>query len=604
MNKILSFIFIKWFLILAAVCLMAVCALMFYASLFPIELVRSIFSRFAIDGSVDALSGRRFDSIVLRARLTSVLIPMFIAIVYLKRKRVESTIKSIITSLSSFLKEIFISLKAGIKDEERLHITVLALIIVIALVIRILFLSQPMRCDEAWTFTLFASKPLLIGLSVYSEPNNHLFHTLLVHVAYLIFGSSPWVIRLPALIAGLLVVPASYLFIRAVYNKNAAILTTSFVASSSILIEYSTNARGYTLICLFFVLLLSLVPYCKQDKNSGAWVLFVIISAVGFYTIPVMAYPFGVVFVWMLLSVILNVTSTQKRTAIKHLILSLFAIICITFLLYLPVIIVSGINSVTSNQYVNPMSFGELIRSFPHSLVAVWKQWNRDIPAIIKWVLIGGFFCSLIFHKRLSKHRFPVLISAIIAIPTLLLSQRVVPYARVWLFLLPLYVGLCCVGITFGLKLKRIGLARYDSVLVSALSLVLCLWMSWNVFDAKSVLYSKETGTLMDAEEISKFLKEYLNAGDSVVAVTPSGWPLTYYFNIHKIPYEYLNTDPNKAERIVVVVNKRIHTFKETLNIGELRLRDNINKKVIKRYESAELIEIKRLGEKEHGNAR
>ena len=59
-----------------------------------------------------------------------------------------------------------------------------------------------MRFDEAFTFLRFASQPLLEGLTTYAEPNNHLFHTLLVHISTSLFGDQPWAIRLPALLAG------------------------------------------------------------------------------------------------------------------------------------------------------------------------------------------------------------------------------------------------------------------------------------------------------------------------------------------------------------------------------------------------------------------
>ena len=63
-----------------------------------------------------------------------------------------------------------------------------------------------MRYDEALTFNEFASRPLYYGLSYYPDPNNHLLNTLLMHLAFLGLGNQPWVLRLPALAAGVLLV--------------------------------------------------------------------------------------------------------------------------------------------------------------------------------------------------------------------------------------------------------------------------------------------------------------------------------------------------------------------------------------------------------------
>lgn len=89
-------------------------------------------------------------------------------------------------------------------------------------------------------------------------------------------------IRLPAFIAGVLVVPASYLAARVLYNKRAALLAAALVASSSYLVEYSANARGYSMICLFFMLLPALAAYIIRTWSPGVWLPFAVLSVMGF----------------------------------------------------------------------------------------------------------------------------------------------------------------------------------------------------------------------------------------------------------------------------------------------------------------------------------
>ena len=121
-----------------------------------------------------------------------------------------------------------------------------------------------MRYDESVTFVHYASRPWYIALTNYTAPNNHVFHSLLVHASTWIFGGAPWAIRLPALIAGILLVPASYVAARALVREARGALAASLVAGSSMLVEYSTNARGYTILALVFVLLLALATHLPR----------------------------------------------------------------------------------------------------------------------------------------------------------------------------------------------------------------------------------------------------------------------------------------------------------------------------------------------------
>ncbi|HSL72294.1 MAG TPA: glycosyltransferase family 39 protein, partial [Longimicrobiales bacterium] len=102
------------------------------------------------------------------------------------------------------------------------------------------------------------SKPFYVALSDYSVPNNHLLSTALIRVSYLAFGAEPWVLRLPAMMAGILTIPVSYFAARALFGRSSALLCAALVATVPQLVLYSAAARGYALIVLFtFALVLS-----------------------------------------------------------------------------------------------------------------------------------------------------------------------------------------------------------------------------------------------------------------------------------------------------------------------------------------------------------
>src|SRR5207245_60643 len=169
---------------------------------------------------------------------------------------------------------------------------------------------------------------------------------------YFIFGGSPWAVRLPAYIGGVLMIPAAYVAVRASNAPAAAIFTAALIAGSSILIEYSTNARGYTIMCLCCLITIAAARYAAASGNLAAWVVFVIASALGFYALPLMLYPFGTVLAWVVL----------VRPAVwRDTVVAAAATASIVLLLYLPVIAVSGWATILSNKYVAAHAWPEFI---------------------------------------------------------------------------------------------------------------------------------------------------------------------------------------------------------------------------------------------------
>ena len=164
----------------------------------------------------------------------------------------------------------------------------LSLITALAIVLRVRELSQPIRYDEAATWLDSASQPLARALSDYRFPNNHLFHTLLVHISAATFGSAPWALRLPAFAAGVVVVPLTWALGRALHSRASALGAAGLAATSTTLVLYSTNARGYTmLVCLTIVLAL-LATRVVRDDNVATWTMMAIVAALGAWTIPTM----------------------------------------------------------------------------------------------------------------------------------------------------------------------------------------------------------------------------------------------------------------------------------------------------------------------------
>ena len=80
---------------------------------------------------------------------------------------------------------------------------ILLFILLSGLILRLGSLFEPVTYDEAYTYVAFASRSLWAIVSDYSLPNNHILHSILVHLSTQIVGNHPWAIRIPALVAGL-----------------------------------------------------------------------------------------------------------------------------------------------------------------------------------------------------------------------------------------------------------------------------------------------------------------------------------------------------------------------------------------------------------------
>jgi len=119
----------------------------------------------------------------------------------------------------------------------------LVAIFILGLIPRLLLLNRPIEYDEAYTFTQFARYPFLKIISDYSAPNNHVLNTILVRIVYLLLGDQAWQIRIPAFLAGLLIIYALMLG-RMLYNKTVGYLAAGMLAAPARL-YYQVSQRPW-----------------------------------------------------------------------------------------------------------------------------------------------------------------------------------------------------------------------------------------------------------------------------------------------------------------------------------------------------------------------
>jgi uncharacterized membrane protein len=439
------------------------------------------------------------------------------------------------------------------QQESRWHQIALAVCILMGIMLRLQFLHQPIRTDEALTYLQFASKPLHLALSDYAAPNNHLLHTLLVFISTRLFGSMEWAIRLPAFLAGISVIPATYLAIRVLYNKHAALLAAALIATSPVMVEYSTNARGYTLQAFLFLLCLTLGQYLIYSRNRAAWGLFSLGAALGFYTIPTFLYAYGALMLWLLANIVLANSGENRVKQVQKLILSGIATLALTMMLFAPAILVSGVGAITGNIYVEPQPFSVFLQQLPASFMETWAKWHTDIPVwLVVALLLGAMFALL---RQNAQHPVPFVLPVLVWCIPLLLIQRVIPFMRVWLYFLPVYFGLACAGL-LALPLKLDTHKRIPAF-TPFIAILLVLGGGWLVTQTQSPYWSTETGTFRDAELVTRYLRDELRLqpDEKVLYVHPSGESLMYYFGRYNVQLDHLERDYIEHLQFIVVLN-------------------------------------------------
>ncbi len=360
----------------------------------------------------------------------------------------------------------------------------LALIVLVGLSLRLLYINQPMRYDESYTFITFVSRGTMAIVSDYTVPNNHIFHTLLVYLSTQLLGFSPSAIRLPALLAGLACIPVGFYTTRRLYSERVAVIAAVVIAVSSPLIEFSTNARGYTLQCLGVLLLLNLASRLAVQRPSRVlWALYVFVAVLGLYTLPTTIYALVAVALWLWL----KQERERASLCITYALIGLF-----TFLLYSPVLLNAELGAITGNQYVVALPWTSFAATLTPMAAALASSWFRDIPAPLIVLLVIGLLLGL-KHRTASTDL--ILLLFVVALVAVVL-QRNVGFARTWLYLLPPLFILSSVGLS---RLVLVVSPRYRVLAIVMLTSVLAI----AVVTSGSVLRSKETGLCPDAAEMA-----------------------------------------------------------------------------------------------------
>lgn len=551
------------------------CLLIFVTFLQPYPQTAGLFNWLASDGELESFTPRFYQLVRLPVLLLSALIALSLAGVLLFWQSTSTKIISVLIHSGGFpgrFRHDWVLLLRSVRAffDSKTSLAVL-IVTVVAFVLRVLLVQQPMQHDEAYSAVVFGFEPLHNGLSDYHVPNNHVFHTLLVHLAYRLFGALEWSIRLPALMAGVLLAPLGLILAQYWYGRKSGWLAGILIASLPALIDYSVNARGYTLMAFFTLLIFILGTYLKEHHNRAAWFLLILFGALGFYTLPIMVYPLVILYTWLgFASLSKDIHSYDSRLKfLQWTLISGMLTIVTALLLYLPIFRNWGIKSLLANQYVESLSTATYTQTLLSRIQDAWGLINTNPLPFVGTVLLIGMAASFIFHKQITRQRIPLQLLSLVTITALVAIQRPNIYARTWIFFLPLL----CIWAAAGL------IAIFENRRSSQLQgrthrLVNFLLVFWSMyFFLGGLLHT--LGSIPasrphsgDIEQATLFLKQHVQAEDIVIITAIEDAPMWFYFAKYNLPRTYFErtrlfenayviVDPSQHQTVESVISQR-----------------------------------------------
>jgi hypothetical protein len=575
-----------WSFLLSA-CLFFSAGLLLF-SLLPFESARSLADTLALDGSLDSFTPQRFAQLLLPLRAGAIIFLVLTALTGLFPQRVMAILASRPPAVLNFFQRYWNDLRTALSDTKgrllrrETLLTMLGLSL-FAFLARIWFIQAPMDHDEAYTFSVFAVEPLRNALSDYHYPNNHLFHTLLMHISYRLFGISDWAVRLPAFSAGVLLTPLGYLLARRLYGRWSGLLAGAAIASAPVLIAYSVNARGYTLLALFNLIGFILAIELNQRNNYFWWSFLALTCALGVYTVPTFVYSAGMIYSWLALSWVINSIGKDYTRANFFITLVVSGIIAsgLALILYLPVIRASGLDAIIANQWVTPVAPEYFWATLVSRTQETWSEWNRGIISEVTALVVVSWMAALAFHQRISAIKLP-LQAGLLFLPLVIWLLRLNPWARIWLFLVPLVLiwasgGLSGIlhGIQNLIKVRR-PVTKYFVILLFVLMVI---------FSGLHIMTTNPdvrpgSGAV---ERAAVFLEDRLQDDQIIVVTAIDDAPFWYYARKYRIPQEALRRD-RPFQSAYVLVNLSLGQTLESV------MRERGPDAVFVAWNSAELI--------------
>jgi len=542
--------------------------ILFWASLQSYDALATLLNRLASDGNFESFTGTIYQRLRFPFVFTGISLMALSGFLLIQWKKTEAWLHKFPPESKRFftlLREDTVTfgrdVQTSIVHQGWLTNSVLSGVIFVALVMRLKNLNLPLGHDEAYMYNAFASRSFWHIVTNYHLPNNHVFLSVIIKIVTGLLGNHVWSLRLPTIIAGTLMVPASYYFGKRFYGVETGVLSSILVAVFPILVQYSVLARGYAIVALITLLIFPLADYVRVNKNRFVWLLIVVLSALGFFTIPLMLFPWGALYIWLIVSLIFKDTHSYKSKFdfLKYWVSSGIVTAVITILLYTPIIIYSY-DRFFGNGIIAPLQWNIFMVTLWTRLRNTWIEWTEYIPVWISLLGILGFLISFVFHKKFSRQKFPPQLAFFIWIVTMLIVRRPDMLPRFWLFLTAPILVWSAAGIVEPLKRIAVNIGKGQNlaqVFIAAIFAFVLVQSMLTVPTLPTRWAQKD-----DMEKATLYLKGYVHQDDLVTASTAHLPAIRYYFHDYDLPQGLIRESGNFQRAFIIVDSEKGETLR------------------------------------------
>lgn len=331
--------------------------------------------------------------------------------------------------------------------------------------------TETIHYDEGFTYLSYASRSIGHILLTYDAPNNHILHSLFVKVSTELFGTAPFVVRIPALVGGVAMVWFAAAVAAAMAperrSREAAVLAAAFTAGFPPFVAYSTMARGYTLIAAAGLLALLAVLRISSGDHRRRWMLALLVaSAGGLLTVPISLMVVGGAWLW--LALVLTIRRGWTTALVLRLGVVGASITALLASVYLPI------------RHQPGFDYDWLLdRSVRQILGLVQDYWTTGWGTVGVVLVLALVVFALVHPGEHAVERRSLLVYAVSIAGAFLVAGTISPFARSYLAIAALGFPLAAVGAV--LLIDRLRSSTAATVVVAVLASVLVVTPVWGM---------------------------------------------------------------------------------------------------------------------------
>jgi len=526
-------------------------------SLLSYDTLAPLFNKFSPDQSLNLFSDSNWDivSSVLMFFSSGIVVLFFLT--FLGQSYTEAFMLTRIDGFVVFLRNLRDDTHLLIMKAYRYvwladHRLIIIIFIITAFIPRLANLFIELEFDEAYLYNAFASHSFWSVISDYHVPNNHIFYTIMVHFLTKYFGNHLWLMRTPSLIAGSLMAPIGYLLAKRFYGTGVGIFGGAAISFFPILVKYSVLVRGYIFISLFTLLIMLLADYVRVNKNRAAWTLISLLCGVGLYTVPLMLFPMGAVYIWLFMTMVVGDIRSynSKYDFLRFIIWSGVFTVLLMLLFYFPVIYIKP-NHLFENKFIVPVAWKEYPFVMYMRVKETWEIWMSTVPVWISGIGLIGLSVSVFIHNKTATHKISFQLAYTLWILGYCLYRRPEMESRMWVFIAaPLLIWASC-GIDYLLR-TGLNVLTASSVTKKRLNngvLIFALIFAVMMIPSIPARWSQKG----NVETTVLYLKNNLKDGDMISTSRNFRPMLQYYFQLNDLSRSWYSTPENLSRAFVLV---------------------------------------------------